>query len=222
MFDCHLYAAAIVACTNAVDFVQAKQLHEQIIAERIEISTSLYCALIFMYGKCSEISKAVSLFETAIKIHKHRQDVHVWTALVSAYGQNGEGNSAITTFDKLQKYSLKPDGVFFVALLDACNHAGMPDKAIEIMSDMESQYGIKPSAKHISCVIDGLGRKGRLLEAKKLADDVDISEQWIPLMSLLSCSRLHGDITMAEYAFFALKIMNPKSAAICILLLNCT
>lgn len=170
-----------------------------------------------MYGKSCELDSSQSLFTEASNTD-FVKDITIWTALTAAYGKNGKGAEALQLLEQMEKIGVVPDAVYFVALLDACNHSGLPERAVTILESMEQKYHIVPTAKHVACVVDGVARKGLLEEASLLIKKWVIKEEdkWIPYMSLLSSCRLHGDITRAENAFAVLKSINPLSAPICI------
>lgn len=64
---------------------------------------------------------------------------------------------------------------------------------------MEEKYGIKPSIEHYACVVDMLGRDGRLEEAYEMAEnlgeEVNAIQAW---GSLLAACRTHRDHELAK------------------------
>lgn len=66
----------------------------------------------------------------------------------------------------------------FTVLLHACSHGGVPDTALHYLETMQSQFGIAPTNIHRTCVIDAMGRMGRLAEAEKLADEIEDAVAW--------------------------------------------
>jgi len=222
VFDSYLYASCIIACARAVEFAQARQLHKDATDRGLALTNSVVCAVISMYGRSSELAQAISIFDNAINNPAVKSDIMVWTALASAYGHNGDGKAAIQLLQRMDANGVKPDGVFFTSLLDACSHAGMPQQALMILEQMEKKYEISPSPQHYSCVIDGFGRKGDLEKAKSLTEKLVENEKLVPLMSLLSSSRLHKNLAIAEFAYNELRIMDKLSAPSCILIYLCT
>ena len=99
--------------------------------------------------------------------------------MISAYGQHGQGGKAIQLFEQMHKVGVTPNAVTFATLLNACSHSGKPnfslliqvglaDKALEFLWSMETKFGIPPGNTHVTCVVDSLGRAGRLDEAEDL------------------------------------------------------
>ncbi|KAJ0089073.1 hypothetical protein Patl1_33176 [Pistacia atlantica] len=72
---------------------------------------------------------------------------------------------ALSLFHRMQERDIEPDAVTFVAGLSACSYVGLVDKGLQIFELMESKYKIQPSTEHYCCVVDMLGRVGRVVEA---------------------------------------------------------
>ncbi|KAH0712498.1 hypothetical protein KY289_008457 [Solanum tuberosum] len=88
--------------------------------------------------------------------------------------------------------SLEPDVVTFVAVLSTCNYTGLVDSGLQIFKLMGEEYGIQPSAEHYACVVDMLGRVGRLDEAHNLAKTLGVEGNVLGIWgSLFEACRLH-------------------------------
>ncbi|WMV54751.1 hypothetical protein MTR67_048136 [Solanum verrucosum] len=81
------------------------------------------------------------------------------------YGLHGMGRKALTLFHYLRQNSLEPYIDTFVAVLSTCSYTRLVDSSLQIFELMGEEYGIQPSAEHYACVVDMLGRVGRLDEA---------------------------------------------------------
>ncbi|THU47663.1 hypothetical protein C4D60_Mb09t17990 [Musa balbisiana] len=57
----------------------------------------------------------------------------------------------------------EPDLVTFVGVLSACSHAGLVEEGLKYFESMKN-HGLVPQTEHYSCVIDILGRTGKLNE----------------------------------------------------------
>lgn len=77
---------------------------------------------------------------------------------------------------------------------------GLVDKGWEIFESMDSDYSLKPRMEHYACMVDLLGRSGRIQQAwefvKKMPEKPN-SDVWAALLS--SC-RLHGELEIASMA----------------------
>eukprot|EP00250_Pteridium_aquilinum_P025585 c31136_g1_i1 orf=2-325(-) len=108
-----------------------------------------------MYAKCGLLSKAQEVFDD-IPV----PDVISWTALITGYAQLGDIKDVIRIFDGMRGESNKPDLVTFVTVLNACSHAGLVEKGKTYFQAMSEDYGIAPTLKHHTCMVDLLGRAG--------------------------------------------------------------
>ncbi|KAJ4830009.1 hypothetical protein Tsubulata_002306 [Turnera subulata] len=78
----------------------------------------------------------------------------------------GRGVEALEVFDKMRKQGLVPDGVTLLVVLYACSHSGLVDQGIKYFDGMNKEFGVVPGAKHYACMVDLLGRAGRLDDAR--------------------------------------------------------
>lgn len=64
---------------------------------------------------------------------------------------------------------------------------------------MINDFGIQPTSAEYSCVIDLLGRAGRLHEAYELLENAPTMKEDVELLStLFAACHLHGDINLGE------------------------
>ncbi|XP_015169868.1 pentatricopeptide repeat-containing protein At3g22150, chloroplastic-like [Solanum tuberosum] len=94
-------------------------------------------------------------------------NVYVVYALVDMYSKS-------RIIDYAESNSLEPDVVTFVAVLSTCNYTGLVDSGLQILEMMGEEYGIQLSAEHYACVVDMLGRVGRLDEAHNFAKKLGV------------------------------------------------
>ncbi|CAE6202488.1 unnamed protein product [Arabidopsis arenosa] len=53
----------------------------------------------------------------------------------------------------------------FISLLSACSHFGLINEGLSYYYQMEEKFGVKPVTEHRVCIVDMLGRAGKLKEA---------------------------------------------------------
>lgn len=117
-----------------------------------------------MYSKSGSIHYAESIF-----LKPPEKNSVTYTNMMLGYGLHGMGKKALALFYSLRENGLKLDVVTFVAILSACSYTGLVDEGLQIFELMDKEYGIQPSAEHYACVVDMLGRVGRLDEAHNFA-----------------------------------------------------
>lgn len=81
-------------------------------------------------------------------------------------------------------------------------------------------YKIVPTIEHFSCLIDLLGRAGRLKEAEEYIEKFPFGRDPIVLGSLLSACRLHGDVNIGKSFAKQILKMRPVATSPYVLLSN--
>ncbi|WMV54760.1 hypothetical protein MTR67_048145 [Solanum verrucosum] len=62
-------------------------------------------------------------------------------------------------------------------ILSTCSYTGLVDACLYIFELMGEEYGIQSSAQHYACVVDMLGRVGRLDEAQNFSKQLGVEEE---------------------------------------------
>jgi pentatricopeptide repeat protein len=126
---------------------------------------------------------------------KHEADT--WNSMISAYAQYGKGQEAVEMLSLMEEEGVAPNELTFVSVLTGCNHGGLILEGCWCFDSMDRDHGIKPRAEHYNCLIDMLGRVGRLDEANHLIDKVPLT--CTALLSLLASCRQHpADVALGE------------------------
>jgi len=189
-------------CAQEAALTPGRQVHHKFIDSRITVDPFLGAALITMYAKSGSLHDAVNVFE---KMGTH--DVVSWTAMIAGYGQHGHGRQALKLFQQMPSTNCKPNEVTLGSILHACSHAGLVDEALSIYHTMKGQWGITPNIIHQNCVVDVLGRAGRLDQAARFIMDTMQRPDRVTWMTLLGAARLHKDVARAEEAVSRLRSM---------------
>lgn len=107
-----------------------------------------------------------------------------------------------------------------VGVLSACSHNGLVDRGMEYFYSMECDYSIRPNIKHYTCMIDLLGRSGRLNEAENLMKNMPVEPDPATWGALLSASRIHGNTELGEKAAEMIFELQPGNSGMYVLLSN--
>ncbi|KAK6917983.1 Pentatricopeptide repeat [Dillenia turbinata] len=186
---------------------QGEWIHEYIRKNKIELNVIVVTAIIDMYCKCGCIEKAIEFFErTPCK------GLSCWNSMILGLGTNGFEDQAIQLFGELEFSASKPDGVSFIGILTACNHAGLVDEAKYYFSLMIKKYNIEPSIEHYGCMVDVLCRAGLLEDAEDLIESMPIEPDITIWASLLSSCKKNGNVEMGKRAARHLKILDPSES----------
>jgi pentatricopeptide repeat protein len=113
-----------------------------------------------------------------------------------------------------------PNEVTFVNILEACSHVGLIDEAYYYFATMAKQHGIVPGIEHYNCMVDLLGRAGRLEEAEVFIHRMPFYSTLLPWLSLLSACRFNMDVEVGKKAAHNIRVLEPESNVADALLAN--
>jgi pentatricopeptide repeat protein len=159
----------------------------------LELDTALGTALMDMYFKCGCPNDAAAVFDAM-----RDKDVKAWTAMIMGFGANGKPGAAFSLFCRMEEDGVTPNEVTFLALLSACSHGGLVHKGKEFLERMVLHHGLSPSPEHYGCVIDLLGRAGRLGEAYELIRSMASLGDATGWRTLLAACRVHGNVNLGR------------------------
>lgn len=197
--------SVLAACAESGLLGLGQKVHASIKRTRFKCSTQVLNALIDMYAKCGSLDKAYIVFDGIAK-----RDVVSWNAMLQGLATHGHGEKALKLFSRMKQEGFKPDKVTLVGVLCACTHAGLVEEGIQYFYTMESNYGIVPQVEHYGCMIDLLGRGGRLKEAFRLVHSMPMEPNAIIWGTLLGACRMHNDVDLAGQVVDHLVKLEPS------------
>ncbi|KAL6139331.1 hypothetical protein ACLB2K_064608 [Fragaria x ananassa] len=192
-----------------------KWVHSYINQQRIEVDVILRTALVDMYAKCGEIDVALRLFSKAIN-----RDSQMWNVMITGLAMHGCGKQALELFEEMQRQGVKPNDITFIGLLHACSHAGLVADGKKIFEKMVHEFGLAPKVEHYGCMVDLLGRAGKLVEAHKLIKIMPLEPNAIVWGSLLAACKTHKSPNLAEVAARQLLKLEPQNCGYNVLMSN--
>ncbi|KAL5761849.1 hypothetical protein ACOSP7_018113 [Xanthoceras sorbifolium] len=204
------------ACADLCALKCGKEIHGQVIRTDINNDEVMATTLIYMYMKCGHPPLARKIFDQFVT---RPDDPAFWNAMICGYGRNGEYESAIEIFDLMQKEKVKPNSATFVGVLSACSHTGQVDKGWHLFRMIKDDYGLNPNAEHFGCMVDLLGRSGRLDEARKLIEELPEPPASL-LHSLLGACRSYLNSELGQEITMKLTELEPENPAPFVILSN--
>ncbi|XP_059067371.1 pentatricopeptide repeat-containing protein At2g22070-like [Cryptomeria japonica] len=201
------YAALLIACAGLSALDQGKQVHAHIIKSQFWSDALLRNALVDMYAKSGSIQDSRLLFDGSFD-----RDVIRWTTMIAGYGKHGFAAEAIHLFDQMQKAGVKPNHITFISILSACSHAGLVEQGWRFFHSMTKDYNIVPRAEDYACMVDLLGRAGKVEEAHNLINKIPTEPGAHVWAALLGACRAHGNMEVGKVAAQRLFELNPQQA----------
>ncbi|CAN6459662.1 unnamed protein product [Victoria cruziana] len=204
--------SVLSACANLASVEEGIQFHCYSFVSGLASFLTVANSIVTMYAKCGIIGDAHQFFDEMVQ-----RDEVSWTALIVGYAQQGSARESISLYENMVASGLKPDGVTFVGVLSACSRAGMVEKGRHYFSLLKEQ-GIVHTSDHYTCMIDLLGRAGKLEEAEKFIKEMPCQPDSVGWSTLLSSCRIHGNLRIGKWAAESLLQLEPQNPASYILL----
>ncbi|XP_076918694.1 pentatricopeptide repeat-containing protein At1g71420-like [Bidens hawaiensis] len=205
--DHHTYSIVLKACSSLVTDKHTMVIHCHITKYGFEHDTVLANALIHAYGRSGSVLESKEVFDFMVV-----KDVVSWNSMIKIYGLHGQPKNALTCFDQMD---IPPDSTTFVAVLSACSHAGLVEDGTKIFESMLKTYQIVPQLDHYACMVDILGRSGRISQAQKLINEMPIEPDSVIWSAMLGACRKQGGAEWSELAELASKMLqtlDPNSS----------
>lgn len=207
-------STALRGCSALALFEQGKLIHGFSIKCGLNEDRFVGAALIDTYGKCGHVSMARSVFDCFSEL-----DLVLVNAMIYGYAQNGIGTEAICLFERLLDASLEPNNVTYISVLSACSNAGLVEEARRVFSYITKNHRLGPSTDHYACMVDVLGRAGRLEEAEGLVTQSENPDK-VLWRTLLGACKIHGELEMAKRAASKVLELDPTDDGTHVLLSN--
>ncbi|XP_022752714.1 pentatricopeptide repeat-containing protein At5g59600 isoform X1 [Durio zibethinus] len=208
-------SSLLPACMSAVKFKCGKEVQGYAVVIGVVDDIYVKSALVDMYAKCGFISEARTLF-----YKMSEKGTVAWNSMIFAYANHGYCEEAIQLYKQMVEEGRKLDHLTFTAVLTACAHAGLVELGNSIFNSMQEKYKITPRLEHYACLVDLLGRAGKLDEAYDVIKTMRIEPDLFVWGALLGACRTHGNINLAELAVKHLRELEPGSKGNNLLLAN--
>ncbi|CAN4100676.1 unnamed protein product [Withania somnifera] len=157
-------------CLTFVVALEGKQIHAKIIRALPDAddNVAVGTALVDMYSKSGNLCYTLRLFDAM-----EEKNVVSWTSAIMGFAVHGLAFQALQLFQRMVNMGINPNEVTFTAVLTACSHCGLVDEGMQYFTQMRKRYGLTPEKEHYTCLIDLLGRNGRLDEAWDLVEGME-------------------------------------------------
>ncbi|KAL6844181.1 hypothetical protein ACP4OV_025854 [Aristida adscensionis] len=191
----YTFATAVNVCANLTDLDGGRKVHGYVIKQGEDSDVGINNALIDMYAKCGSVSCAYKVFRSM-----QQRPVISWTSMITGFARNGRAREAVDLFDDMLLEGVTPNNVTLICVLDACSQGGFVDEGWIYFNAMEDKFGVKPGEDHYACMVDLLGKAGRIEEAEELISRMPFRPGVLVWQALLGACQLHGNEAVAKRA----------------------
>ncbi|XP_010270856.1 PREDICTED: putative pentatricopeptide repeat-containing protein At1g56570 [Nelumbo nucifera] len=213
--NCFTFTSVIAACANLALLNCGEQIHGGIFQRGLQGNLPLDNALIDMYAKCGCVDDSRRIFD-----EMPQRDLVSWTSMMMGYGTHGYGKEAIGLFNKMLDSGIRPDQIVFMGVLSACSHAGLVSEGLNYFNSMATNYHVTPNQEIYGCVVDLLGRAGRIKEAYQLIEAMPFKPDVSVWSALLGACKAHGDSNLGRLAAQKILSLRPNGADTYVILSN--
>ncbi|KAJ6835483.1 pentatricopeptide repeat-containing protein-like [Iris pallida] len=201
--------ASLVSAISQLGLLDlARKAHGYVVRKGFSLDGALGVSLIAMYTKCGSIGGAYKVF-----LSVPAKNVGHWTCMIGGLAAHGLAESALQLFSEMLSDGVRPNYVTFIGVLNACSHEGLAEEGSKYFHLMSESFDIEPGVQHYGCLVDLLGRLGRLEEAMELISNLRTEPGFVVWSTLLSACRKHGNVEIAEVAAKKLFELEPENGS---------
>ncbi|XP_038713617.1 pentatricopeptide repeat-containing protein At1g06143 isoform X2 [Tripterygium wilfordii] len=208
-------ATVISACAHLGALDLGNEIHLYVMQNGFDLDVYIGSSLIDMYAKCGNLNKSLLVF------YKLREkNLFCWNSVIDGLAVHGQAEEALAMFKRMEREKVTPNGVTFISVLSACNHAGLVEEGRKRFLSMTSDYSIPPQVEHYGCMVDLLGKAGLIEDALELIRTMKFEPNSVIWGALLGGCKLHRNLEIAQIAVNKLLVLEPNNSGYYTLLVN--
>ncbi|OMO82838.1 hypothetical protein COLO4_22801 [Corchorus olitorius] len=209
------FTSALNSCSGLEALDRGKEFHCIAVKLGLEADSFVGNSLTVMYSVCGNINDAVAAFRN-IDV----KNVVSWNSIIVGCAQHGQALWALILFGQMIRAEVDPDEITFTGLLSACSHSGMLQKGRCFFEYISRYKSSAMKLQHYVCMVDVLGRCGKLDEAEELIENMQVKPNSTVWLALLGACRMHSNLEVAERAAKSILDLEPHCSAAYVLLSN--
>ncbi|KAF4355838.1 hypothetical protein F8388_004124 [Cannabis sativa] len=120
----------------------------------------------------------------------------------------------------MEKHGVEPNIITFIAVLHACSHAGLVTEGKRLFEKMALGFGLVSKIEHYGCMVDLLGRAGKLEEAYELIKSMPIHPNSVVWGAFHATCKLYKNPNLRELTAKHLLELEPQNRGYNVLLSN--
>ncbi|KAL3013860.1 hypothetical protein AAZX31_06G077000 [Glycine max] len=192
-------STVILGYAQEDNLTEAMDLFRELRESRYRMDGFVLSSLMGVFADFALVEQGKQMHAYTIKVPYGLLEMSVANSVLDMYMQCGLTDEA----DALFREMLPRNVVSWTVMITgygkhACSHSGLIKEGKKYFSSLCSHQKIKPQVEHHDCVVDLLGRGGRLKEAKDLIGKMPLKPNVGIWQTLLSVCRMHGDVKMGK------------------------
>ena len=110
--------SVVSACARLLDLERGREIHRELVQNRVVLDSFVSSALVDMYGKCGCLDMAKEVFEQV-----PRKNVIAWNSMIAGYNVTGDSKSCIGLLRRMIDEGTSPSLITFSSILLACSRS---------------------------------------------------------------------------------------------------
>ncbi|XP_050260862.1 pentatricopeptide repeat-containing protein At3g13880-like isoform X2 [Quercus robur] len=213
--DEFIISSMLGACSNLASPRSGQQIQGYAIKTGIGKFTIIQNSQICMYAKSGDIDSTHLTFE-----EMDNPDVVSWSVMISSNAQHGCARKALRLFELMKGYGIAPNHITFLGVLTACSHGGLVKEGLRYFESMKKDYCMTVNVRHCACIVDLLGRAGKLVDAENFILNSGFEKDPVMWRALLSACRVYKDTVTGKHVAERVIELEPQGSASYVLLYN--
>ncbi|CAL1400731.1 unnamed protein product [Linum trigynum] len=209
------FTSVLNSCRGLESVDKGREVHTVAIKIGLETDVSVGNSLLVMYTECGNVHDSVAVFKRI-----EEKNTVSWNSIIVGSAQHGCGIWALIFFNQMLRTGFEPDEFTFTGLLSACSRSGMLQKGRRFFEYITRYKSASVDLQHYTCMVDILGRSGKLHEAEELVKNMPMKPNSMVWLALLSACRVHSNVDAAERAAKSIFSLDPHCSAAYVLLSN--
>ncbi|KAI5063595.1 hypothetical protein GOP47_0022142 [Adiantum capillus-veneris] len=217
--DSRSLSCILKVCGSMKALNKGQEIHDEISKRGLlENDVVLGNALVGMYVKCGDLAKAQQVHEEL-----PTRDAVSWNVLIGGFAQHGQGEQAISCFEKMQREGICPDKVTFTYILQACGSIGAADKGEQVHEMIAIQGLLENDIVLGTALVDMYANCGALAKAHQVLQELS-SRDVFTWSALIAGYVKHGHGEQALQSFEQMKRegLSPDSVVLSCVLKACS
>lgn len=163
-----------------------RTIHSFCLKSCIVSDPSVSTALTTVYCRLNEIESARQLFDES-----PGKTLASWNAIISGYSQNGLTETAISLFNQMQRFEIRPNPITITSILSACAQLGALSLG-KWVHDLVKSGNFELNVYVSTALIDMYAKCGSLVEARQLFSCMK-EKNIVTWNAMISGNGLHGN-----------------------------
>ncbi|KAK4414921.1 Pentatricopeptide repeat-containing protein, mitochondrial [Sesamum alatum] len=206
--------SVLPACGELRSVKRGKEIHAYAVRHGYGLDAQFSSTLVHMYCECGgALQMARLIFDRSMK-----KEIVMWSSMIAGYSRSKDRvREAMRLFNEMQMEGILPNTVTLLAMISAllstCNHSGLVEEGQELFDRAMKDINVSLTIEHYACYIDLLGRAGKIQAAYDIVCGMPTKPSPRILSSLVSASKLHGRLDIAESLVHVLIRTEPENPA---------